>query len=109
MKKQFGTLPTGEQANLYTISCGGITAAVTDFGANLVSLLVPGRDGTVADVVLGYDNPKSYLENGGCLGAVVGARLRRMYSTSLTLLHTLGLPISRHISRRIILRSSCLP
>ena len=79
MKKQFGMLPTGGQANLYTISCGGITAAVTDFGANLVSLLVPGRDGTVADVVLGYDNPKSYLENGGCLGAVVGRNANRIH------------------------------
>ena len=45
MKKFFGRLPSGEQASLYTISCGRLTAAVTDYGAHLVSLLVPDREG----------------------------------------------------------------
>ena len=45
MKELFGTLPSGEQANLYTISCGGLTAAVTDYGATLVRLLVPDAAG----------------------------------------------------------------
>ena len=53
MKESFGILPSGEEASLYTISCGGITAAVTDYGANLVRLLVPDRKGVSADVVLG--------------------------------------------------------
>ena len=55
MKKSFGTLPSGEETFLYTISCGKLSAAVTDYGATLVSLLVPDRDGVLADVVLGYD------------------------------------------------------
>ena len=38
--KSFGVLPTGQQAHLYTIRCGGLEAAVTDFGAHLVSLMV---------------------------------------------------------------------
>ena len=29
MKKSFGILPTGEEAFLYTISCGKLTATVT--------------------------------------------------------------------------------
>ena len=41
MKKNFGILPSGEEASLYTISCGGITAGISDYGATLVSLLVP--------------------------------------------------------------------
>ena len=56
MKKSFGTLPSGEETFLYTISCGKLSAAVTDYGATLVSLLVPDRDGVLADVVLGYDD-----------------------------------------------------
>ena len=47
--KSFGVLPTGQQAHLYTIRCGGLEAAVTDFGAHLVSLMVPDREGTPAD------------------------------------------------------------
>ena len=52
MKETFGTLPSGETAHLYTISCGALTAAVTDYGANLVKLMVPGKEGPV-DVVPG--------------------------------------------------------
>ena len=48
MKKNFGILPSGEQASLYTISCGGITAGISDYGATLVSLLVPDSTGAVA-------------------------------------------------------------
>ena len=36
MKKSFGTLPSGEETLLYTISCGKLSAAVTDYGATLV-------------------------------------------------------------------------
>ena len=41
MKRDFGPLPDGQRATLYTISRGNITATVTDLGATLVSLLVP--------------------------------------------------------------------
>ena len=63
MKTSFGKLHSGEEAFLYTISCGGITAAVTDYGANLVKLLVPDAKGAAADVVLGYDDWDSYLSS----------------------------------------------
>ena len=53
MKRSFGTLPSGEEASLYTISCGQVTASITDYGATLVSLLVPDPRGNLADVVLG--------------------------------------------------------
>ena len=56
MKETFGILPSGEAAALYTIHGGGITAAVTDYGASLVRLLVPDKNGALADVVLGYDD-----------------------------------------------------
>ena len=37
MKESFGTLPCGTQASLYTIAYGKLRAAVTDYGATLVS------------------------------------------------------------------------
>ncbi len=77
MKKTFGILPTGEEASLYTISCGGITAAVTDFGAHLVQLLVPDEKGNAADVVLGYDDANGYLHGDAFLGATVGRSANR--------------------------------
>lgn len=82
----FGTLPSGENAHLYTISCGGITASVTDYGAALVQLLVPDASGAVADIVLGYDDCNGYRTgNGACLGATVGRNANRLKDSSFTL------------------------
>ena len=78
MKEFFGTLSNNISASLYTISCGGITAAVTDFGASLVRLLVPGRNGQLEDVVLGYDSAEGYLRGNACLGATVGRSANRI-------------------------------
>ena len=86
MKTSFGTLATGEQASLYTISCGKLTATVTDFGGHLVSLLVPDRNGNMADVVLGFDDAEGYRTgNGGFLGAVVGRNANRIGGSSFML------------------------
>lgn len=85
-KKNFGSLPDGRQANLYTISCGGLTAQVSDYGAHLVSLLVPDRDGRLADVVLGYDDAEGYrTANGAFLGAIVGRNANRLKDSAFCL------------------------
>ena len=86
MKESFGTLPSGESASLYTIACGDITAAVTDYGANLVRLLVPDRNGVTADVVLGCDDCNGYrVTNGAALGATVGRNANRLKGASFEL------------------------
>ena len=86
MKENFGRLPSGEQASLYTISRGSLTAKITDYGAALVSLLVPDRNGSLADVVLGYDDANGYrTANGACLGATVGRDANRIKGSSFPL------------------------
>ena len=76
--QEFGTLPSGERISLYTISCGALTATVTDLGATLVSLLVPDRNGQQADVVLGCDDAMSYYMSFALLGATVGRNANRI-------------------------------
>lgn len=78
MRENFGLLPTGEQASLYTLSCGQLTAKITDFGATLVSLMVPDRHGNLADVVLGYDDVGGYYTGRSFLGATVGRNANRI-------------------------------
>ena len=78
MKEKFGVLPTGEEASLYTISCGKLTAKLTDCGAALVSLLVPDAAGSLADVVLGCDDVSGYFPGGSFLGATVGRNANRV-------------------------------
>ena len=50
----------------------GVSLRLTDFGARLVSLWVPGRDGQVADIVLGYDSADAYAASTTYFGATVG-------------------------------------
>lgn len=85
MKTSFGTLPSGEQASLYTISCEKLTAQISDFGATLVRLYVPDRDGNLADVVLGYDDVNEYAARSGHLGAPVGRNANRIGGASFSL------------------------
>lgn len=78
MKEIFGQLPTGETAYLYTITCGQLKATVTDFGASLVSLWVPDKNGCLDDVVLGYDNAAAYASDDVFFGATVGRNANRV-------------------------------
>ena len=73
MGKTFGKLATGDEARLYTISCGRIRANITNYGASLVALFVDGLD-----VVLGCDDVSGYERNGAYLGAVVGRNANRV-------------------------------
>lgn len=83
--KPFGKLQSGEQAHLYTIRCGKMEAAVTDFGATLVSLWVPDKEGNLADVVLGFEDAGSYQRCDEFLGATVGRNANRIAMASFRL------------------------
>jgi len=85
MKEPFGTLPTGVAAEIYFLTAGGITAAVTDYGAALVRLLVPDSQGNLADVVLGYDDANGYRQGNAFLGATVGRNANRIKGAAFCL------------------------
>ena len=53
-------------------------AEVTDFGAILVKVCVPDKDGTLTDVVLGYDDLASYEVNGCFFGSTIGRNGNRI-------------------------------
>lgn len=85
MKEFFGTLPSGEKTSLYTICCGQLTAKVTDFGATLVSLLLPDRNGSLADVVTGYGDCGGYARGGAVFGGTVGRNANRIAGAAFRL------------------------
>ncbi len=79
LKSEFGKTKTGEQISLYTITNkNGMKAGVTDFGAILVSLVTPDKEGKMDDVVLGFDNADSYFENPSFFGATIGPNANRI-------------------------------
>ena len=85
MRKPFGVLPSGQEATLYTITGGGLQASISDYGAVLVSLLVPDKDGNLADVVLGFDDVNGYANCTTFLGATVGRNANRIGKAKFTL------------------------
>ena len=63
-KKSFGVTKEGKEVYLYTlINKKGMKAEITNYGANLVNLLVPDRKGNMKDVVLGFDDVTGYETN----------------------------------------------
>ena len=73
VKTDFGTTKKGEKASLYTITNGnGMKAALTDYGAVIVSIVLQDKNENDTDVVLGYDSVTGYEENGCYFGAVIG-------------------------------------
>lgn len=78
-KREFGMTKDGKQAHLYTITGeNGMEAAVTDYGAILVSLIVPDSRGVKKDLVLGYDHLADYEENSCFFGATIGRSANRI-------------------------------
>ena len=60
----WGFTPEGEAVILYTMTNGaGAQVRLSNIGAGIVSIVVPDREGRMADVALGYDDFKSYFND----------------------------------------------
>ena len=77
--KSFGKTPDGKQVGLYTLTNpNGVRARIMNYGAILVSLEVPDRDGNLADITLGFDKLDGYLGEHPYFGAIVGRYANRI-------------------------------
>lgn len=74
----FGSAPSGEEVRSYTLYADSIRVRVTDFGATVLGIDVPDANGTMADVVLGFDSFKGYLDNPACYGCTIGPSANRV-------------------------------
>jgi aldose 1-epimerase len=69
----------GKQTQLFYLKNGGIEAAVTNYGAKLVSLLVPDSAGNRLDVNIGFDDLTQYFNvKDAYYGATVGRYANRI-------------------------------
>lgn len=85
-KKLFGLTKEGKEASLYTVvNKNGAKAVFTDFGAILVSLFVPDKNGNMDDVVLGYDELEKYFTNSPNFGSTIGRHANRIGGAKFTL------------------------
>jgi aldose 1-epimerase len=72
-KAAFGTTPDGKAVEIYTLKSDVMEARIMTYGARMVSLEAPDRDGKKGDVVLGYNSVAEYVADPTTyFGAIVG-------------------------------------
>jgi aldose 1-epimerase len=87
VKTPFGETPDHRQVDLYTLTnANGMTVKLSTYGAVIQSLLVPDRNGKMADIVRGFDSLAGYLIPGNShIGAVIGRYANRIKGAQFTL------------------------
>ena len=85
-KSIFVTLADGAQIDLYKITNkNGACVSLQTLGAGIQSLYMPDKNGTLADVVLGFDNPQDYTNPDlEYQGLVVGRWANRIRDAKFT-------------------------
>jgi aldose 1-epimerase len=85
-KSDFGTTAEGVATSLFTCTNeNGIIVKLTDYGATVVSVQTPDRDGKLANINLGFDNVAAYEKHGAFFGCVVGRYGNRIARGRFTL------------------------
>ena len=85
-KKFFDKLSDGREVYTYTLkNANGMKAKICEFGAAIVKLVTPDKNGTFSDVVCGYDSMYGYENGDGYQGAVVGRWGNRIAKGRFTL------------------------
>lgn len=86
LKKSFGQLPCGAEADLYILTnSSGASVEITNYGGIVRAVRVPDRDGKLSDVVLGYQDVSGYIPAAGYLGALIGRVGNRIKEGKFTL------------------------
>ena len=84
-RRDFGTMPDGTRIEALTLTNNrGMKATVITLGASVQSVIVPDRNGKLADVALGYDTLQGYLTKPNYFGATVGRVANRIAKGQFT-------------------------
>jgi aldose 1-epimerase len=71
--KPFGKTPDGKSVQLYTLTNrSGMRVNIATYGATIVNLYTPDRDGRIADVVLGFSTIEPYFTKSPYFGSLIG-------------------------------------
>ena len=82
----WGKTPCGKEICLYTLTNEkGAYVQLTSVGAGIVSVVVPDKNGAMADVALGYAEAASYFGDGPCMGKTPGRYANRVALGKFTL------------------------
>ncbi|KGO88599.1 aldose epimerase [Flavobacterium rivuli WB 3.3-2 = DSM 21788] len=85
-KEDFDATVDGKKVGLYYIKSDKITVAFTNYGARIVGLWVPDKNGTITDVVVGLNSTKAYQNSTEVyFGATIGRVGNRIAKGTFTL------------------------
>jgi aldose 1-epimerase len=87
IKESFGKTNAGHDVDIFILTNSkGLQAKVTNYGATIVSIEVPDRDGSLADIVLGFDDMAGYQSAANpYFGACCGRFANRIASGKFSL------------------------
>jgi aldose 1-epimerase len=94
----FGALADGTRIDAVDLTSeAGIRARIITLGARIQSLYTPDRTGKLTDIVLGFDSPQQYFDDGNYFGATVGRFANRIGKGRFTLDgHTYQVAVNDH-------------
>jgi aldose 1-epimerase len=76
----------GKPTSLFTLkNKNGLVVQVTNFGAKIVSIYVPDRNGKLEDIVLGYESIDEYIKGNPYFGAICGRYANRIANGKFTI------------------------
>jgi aldose 1-epimerase len=84
--QEFGKIADGTSAKLFTFTNEhGLILKVTDYGARIVAVEVPDRNGKLANVTLGFDSAEKYAAHSAFFGCTTGRFANRIAKGRFTL------------------------
>lgn len=79
-------IDNNQPVKLYTLkNKNGMEVCITNFGARIVSIMVPDKNGKMTDVVLGFDNIEDYINVPSDFGATIGRYANRIGQGKITI------------------------
>lgn len=85
-KKLFEKVLNGKPITLFTLgNSSGMKVTLTNYGGKIVNILVPDRNGKIADVNLGFQTIDQYLNGSKSFGATIGRYANRIAKATFIL------------------------
>ena len=79
VKRPFGQTADGAGISIYTcVNENGLIVKLIDYGAIVVSVETPDREGKLANITLGFSRPRHYLQRHPYFGSTVGRYCNRI-------------------------------
>jgi len=81
--KDFDANVNGQITKLYVLkNTHGMEVCITNYGARVVSIMAPDRNGKMEDVVCGFSNIKDYISQKQNFGATIGRYAGRILNST---------------------------